>query len=295
MDKQPPFASAVLAIDQGDVEGLRALLAATPGLVHEAGPARDGDYFAGASLLQHVAWNPYPSYREHGLDTDGPERMPAAMPEIVRTLIAAGADPNFRNAAGHDTVELLLTGRLASVAGLTEPILEALLAGGARLVVDASLAHSALENHSPASARALLARGLDWDARIAAGLGELERLRELIRVGGVSRHELGVAALHAYVSGHEAVLDWLLGQESDINATGVQNGTLLHRACADGRLDLVKRLAELGADFNNRDNPFEATPLEWARHHGQEAVVEWVLAHVAERLDRQQAADFGLP
>ena len=289
-----PFAQAVLAIDRGQVEELRELLTAHPDLVEAVGDARDGDYFAESTLLQHVAWNPYPSHREHGLETDDPARMPRNMPEIVRALATAGADVTAKNGGGNDVVALLLTGRLASEAQLTAPLLEALEEAGAALDLSAGTVHQALANHSSDGARALLARGAAWDARIAAGLGELDRLRTLVDQGQPSPEELGLAAIHAYIGGHRKTLFWLLTLELDVDVTGIQEGTLLHRACANGDVELIARLSEIGADPNHRGNSFRATPLDWADHAGQTEAVRWIVEHVGGQLDLFQTAAHGL-
>lgn len=45
-----------------------------------------------------------------------------------------------------------------------------------------------------------------------------------------------------------------------------------------GHLDIVQLLVELGADINARDKTHNATPLQWAEHHGdREAIREFLL------------------
>ena len=206
-----PFAQAVLAIDSGQVEELQKLLTAHPDLVTAVGSARDGDYFAESTLLHHVAWNPYPSHREHGLDADDPVHMPRNMPEIVTVLVAAGADVKATNGAGHDVVALLLTGALASQAELTAPLLDSLEGAGAEVDLSAATVHQALVNHSSEGARALLARGAAWDVRIAAGLGEFDRLRALVDREQPDAQELGLAAIQAYIGGHRETRNVVCG------------------------------------------------------------------------------------
>jgi ankyrin repeat protein len=67
----------------------------------------------------------------------------------------------------------------------------------------------------------------------------------------------------------------------DVNAGGrgdtpVEEGweTALHHAAARGDVELARLLLALGADPGIRDARFGATPLDWARHFGQEAMVE---------------------
>jgi len=51
--------------------------------------------------------------------------------------------------------------------------------------------------------------------------------------------------------------------------------TPLHDAAWAGDLETVKLLIELGADPSVRDREFDATPLGWASHNHQHAVVEY--------------------
>jgi hypothetical protein len=50
-----------------------------------------------------------------------------------------------------------------------------------------------------------------------------------------------------------------------------RNGrTPLHHAAADGRLDLMQRLIDAGADLQAKDPVYDATPLEWAAFFGRD-------------------------
>jgi hypothetical protein len=67
----------------------------------------------------------------------------------------------------------------------------------------------------------------------------------------------------------------------DVNALGrgdapVEQGweTALHQAASRGDLELARLLLVRGADAGIRDARFDATPLDWARHFGQRAMVE---------------------
>src|SRR5688500_832850 len=77
------YRQALVAMDAGDVEGLRRVLAAHPEVVREREVDHQGHYqgyFAHATLLHHVAGNP------------GRGPLPDNIVEIARTLSAAGAD-----------------------------------------------------------------------------------------------------------------------------------------------------------------------------------------------------------
>jgi ankyrin repeat protein len=59
-------------------------------------------------------------------------------------------------------------------------------------------------------------------------------------------------------------VDYLLEKNGNWNTIGVNNGTALHRAAWAGDLAMVQRLVAKGADIANRNNPFNATPLDVA-------------------------------
>jgi hypothetical protein len=66
----------------------------------------------------------------------------------------------------------------------------------------------------------------------------------------------------------------------DVNAYGRGDApveepweTALHYSAANGNLALTRLLLELGADPDLRDRRFDATPLDWARHHHQLSTV----------------------
>jgi hypothetical protein len=66
----------------------------------------------------------------------------------------------------------------------------------------------------------------------------------------------------------------LAGLGFDVNAYGRGDApveeaweTALHHSAADGDIELTRRLLGLGADPALRDRRFDATPLDWARHH----------------------------
>ena len=121
----PRFEEAVAAMDAGDLERLRSLLAADPTLVH----ARTNldppyHYFTGATLLHHVAGNP-----DRGrLDGTRPP-LPANSPDVARLLLDAGADVTAPTLGpnGGDTMGLLVTSKQASDADVVGPLIDVLL------------------------------------------------------------------------------------------------------------------------------------------------------------------------
>jgi ankyrin repeat protein len=90
---------------------------------------------------------------------------------------------------------------------------------------------------------------------------------------------LGIAAVY----GHRGVIAALLDAGADVNAADL-NGTALHRAAANGNLDIVKLLIERKADVNVK-MPFGrhkgATPLFDAARSGNGELVRYLLARSA--------------
>ena len=56
----------------------------------------------------------------------------------------------------------------------------------------------------------------------------------------------------------------------------VKRLTALHQAAFDGNLELVKLLVELGANPTIHDRSYNATPLGWAEHNNQHAVIDYL-------------------
>jgi uncharacterized protein len=80
------------------------------------------------------------------------------------------------------------------------------------------------------------------------------------------RDAIGLAMLFAYVREQSEAVEFLLEKDGNWNMVGVNNGTALHRAAGSGDLAMVMRLVAKGADVNDRNNPFTATPFSWAYH-----------------------------
>src|SRR5262245_10377114 len=294
----PGFDAALAALNEGDVDRLRALLGADPSLVH----ARTNldppyGYFSAATLLHHVAGNPY---------RDKP--LPANVVDIARVLLDAGADVHARTLGrnGGSTMGLLVTGKQASDMGVTGPLMDLLLERGAHLdlfkddALDASLT-----NHSPRAAEKMIALGAKADVLAAAALGRMDLLHGFFDRNGrllarprrhgkemPERDAIGLALLYAYVRGQRTAVDFLLEKHGNWNVIGVNNGTALHRASWEGDLEMVKRLVAKGADISNRDNPFNSTPLSWAQHNKQQEVFDWLRTHCT--IDLHDAVCFDL-
>jgi ankyrin repeat protein len=79
--------------------------------------------------------------------------------------------------------------------------------------------------------------------------------------------------------------------------TFIQGSTALHYAANDGKVRLVKKLIELGADVNAANACWYRSVLAWAANNARVEVIELLLAHGAkpDSLDALHAAAWGGP
>jgi ankyrin repeat protein len=85
----------------------------------------------------------------------------------------------------------------------------------------------------------------------------------------------------AAACGRAEAVEILAGLGFDVNARGRTDvpsdqpwQTALHKAAEDGNLELARTLLRLGADPDIRDHRFDSTPLGWARHFGQQPLID---------------------
>lgn len=294
----PRFGEALSALDAGDLDHLRALVTADASLVRARGFLDPPpNYFSAATLLHCVAGNPFRS------------PLPTNVVDVARFLIRAGADVNAKTLAptdGATTMDLIITSAHASEVGRSGPLMDLLLSNGAELNLHLpDVLHIPLANHAPAAAEKMIELGAKADICAAGALGHMDLLRGCFDEHDTlttpvrrrskilsTRDAIGLALLFAYVNGRLEAVDFLLEKDGNWNMTGVNNGTALHRAASASDLAMVKRLFTKGADLNDRNNPFNATPLSWAEHFRQMEVFDWMCAHCP--IDIHDAVCFGL-
>jgi hypothetical protein len=300
----PRFDEAVAAMDAGDLAALDALLRAEPALVHARTNLEPPyHYFTGATLLHHVAGNP-----DRGRLSGDLPPMPANTVDVARLLLDAGADLHARTLGpnGGTTMGLLVTSKPASDANVSGPLIDLLCSRGERLdLTSPGVLDGPLANHAPRAAEKMIALGARVDVCAAGALGRVDWLREMFDEEGrlrpdarrrtramSDRDQIGLALLFAYVNRRLEAVDFLLERDGNWNVIGVNNGTVLHRAAWSGNVALIERLVAKGADINNRNNPYDATPFGWAAHNKQQAAVDWIRAHCA--IDLHDAVSYGL-
>jgi ankyrin repeat protein len=84
-------------------------------------------------------------------------------------------------------------------------------------------------------------------------------------------------------NGHLEVAEYLLGKGADINCRGFFGAPGLHWAAINGHKAMVDFLMTRGADLHLRDQQFNSTPLGWALEGKQLEIAEMLKARGAGR------------
>jgi hypothetical protein len=274
-----------------DLDRLRALLDREPRLIH-ARSLHDHR----ATLLHYVAAN-------------GTERQvcPPNAPDVARLLLARGADPDalamtYGGGPAQTPLYLAATSTIPEAAGVMTPLLEALIAGGARIEhEDREALHSSL----PGALPVLLAAGAALDLWIAAALGRLADVRRFVRGDGTLAPgaKLGSEAttpdpvivdralLAACDAGHPEIVEVLAAAGARLDARDVQGMTGLHLAAWNDHAEVARSLVARGAPLDAR-NAYGGTVL---------GMLRWAIAndprerrHTAELLELLERAGAGL-
>jgi hypothetical protein len=238
------FERAADAIVAGRNDELRALLAEHPELVRQRSTRAHR-----APLIHYVAANGVEDYRQV---------TPPNVLEVARLLLDAGADVNAGSDAyggGSTVLGLTATSVHPHRAGVQIPLVDLLLERGAAL--DASIVRSALANGRPEAARALVDRGAAVESlAVAAGVGRLDLVRELVDEAGPAEVDQALIAAAAY--GAREVVELLLERGADVAAS--DGMTALHNACGRAELEIARLLIERGAPLE-KENRFGGTVL----------------------------------
>jgi len=277
------FESAVDAIITGDLAQLSALLKLDPNLIL----ARSTRLHR-ATLLHYVSANGVEDYRQ---------KTPPNIIDVTKALLAAGAEVDATaEMYGSGATPLGLTASSIHPlrAGVQDALLETLLDAGA--AVDGRSDGweplvAALDNGCPEAAATLARRG----ARInhiakAAGLGQLERMKQFINPDGSLKPSAAVrgipnnataqlerAFIWACRYGHASVVALLLQMGVDVATKGSAGLTGLHWATERGSLEVIRTLLAHGAPLEIKNN-FGGTVLGqtlWFALNGPHAGVDY--------------------
>jgi hypothetical protein len=267
------FQNAVQALDAGNLERLEKLLDEHPWLVRyqcRKGELYEEGYFAGATLLHHIAGNPNRC------------PLPSNIVDIARLLLSRGArdePPRPRY-----TVGLLLTSRQASEAGVAIPLIDLLTStNGVELdLTDPNILDGPLGNGAPATALELIRRGAKINIRNAAALGRLDLVKNLL--AGADSFQIEQAFITACERGQNAICEFLLDHGVDPAGQANSGQTGFHYAAHSGQLETVKLLIARKAPLEEK-NMYGGTVLGqalWSAfnepHKNHPAIVETLIA-----------------
>jgi|SRR5450756_124193 len=230
-DDEPLAVEIVTAIRSGDVAAVRRLLGANPGLTATYITNAKG----GGRTPLHVV-------------TDWPGFFPNG-PEIVRTLLEAGANPDPRGASGRDETPLHW-----AASSDDADVARALIDGGADIEAPDGSIGTPLDNAIGYAcwnvARLLVSAGARVDKLWhAAALGMTDRLARLLSGSAPSADEVNQAFYHACDGGQRRAAELLLAHGADINAAPEYGGSPLEAAASLGtqRDQLIEWLRARGA------------------------------------------------
>lgn len=265
------FEQAADAIVSGDIDTLRRLLEESPALIRQRSSREHR-----STLLHYVSANGIEDFRQ---------RTPPNIVAIARLLLDAGADVNAESDAyeGHSmALGLAATSIHPEVAGVQIELMELLLDRGAMIErIPGEAVRACLANGRPLAARFLAERGAHLDVENAAGVGDLDRVNELLPSS--SKEQIGKGFVWACEYGYDDVVTLLLDHGVDpAFAAGGMTG--LHLAAHDGHLDTVKLLLAHNAPLEVK-NSYGGTVLDqtlWsAVNHPRPAHREIVEALIA--------------
>lgn len=356
-DDPSRWASAVLPPDPhiwaaaaaGDAARVSALLAADPSLARcEGGPhlweplcylaysrVGRGDPLRTARVLLEAGGDPNTGYLWGGLTTpftlltgvfgegeQGPVRQPRhpRSLELAELLLRAGAEPNdgqtlYNRMFGVDDSHLRLLFRHGLGRGDGGPWRARLSLDSPVELVQGQLLW-AVSHNQQARVHLLVENGVEFpdgvvrlallngNTDIAAYLksagapaGELDPVSEFVAavlsggdcdpsVASQARAARPGLVVWAAANGRLDAVRRLVELGFDVNALGRGDvpieqpwSTALHHAAGDGNLAMAQLLLDLGADPSIRDARFDATPLGWAEHEAHPALITLLTPH----------------
>lgn len=276
--------------NSGDVDRLRALLAAQPELAAQR-MQRWCDHRRGADPLGYLAMLRFDARR-----LELPEDLPA-VGAMTRALLDAGA-PVEGHASASETP--LITAASYGDAEVAQILIDA----GADLDATAAPTSGGVPGGTALAHAAVFGMTAVLDLLVAAG-ASIRDIAEAAAAGDLTgwlAADTGepdrVRALRM-AAGHDrlAVIDQLLDAVTPIDGVDGDGSTALHEAAYYGRARAVAHLLGRGADPTRRDTTHHSTPFGWCRHHrpnpGENGDPEQVVAILGPLSEPEGAAAEG--
>jgi len=246
-----------------------------------------GEEFVRFLLSRGADPNFIPSHGEYAaLETVIDMASRRSMDAIAHALLEAGADPNLITSNGwpllHHAVWDDMTGIVRDLIAHESDVNLASKLGTTALMVACRRGHISL-------VRLLLSHGADPNAAAsyeatplseAIGNGHSEIELILLSAGAIPLPDDVVESLREIASIRAGNIT---AENTDVTERDDKGRTLLHLAAADGNIDLIRRLLDLGAEVEARDKRGE-TPLSYAIEAGSSPVVNLLLEAGADSL-----------
>lgn len=262
----PEFAAAVAAVQAGDAQTLERLLDADPRLLTERirepdcyRAARRDQYFLDPKLFWFIANNPTL------VKTPAP-----GLPEVARTMLSRGIPQDDLDY----TMGLVTTSSSLREHHLQIPLLTVLIEH--RATVDPNNIGGALAYGELEVVEHLVALGLPLTPSIAAALGRVDALRELL-VSASQAHKneaLDLAVINNRLEAARVTLE--AGATVDHNTMHHTHSQPLHQAALHENVELVALLVAYGARIDAVDELWGGTPAGWAWHGKNRAVFDYL-------------------
>lgn len=253
------------AIDEGDVELVRVLLAEMPSLASSLiswGPMLCP---CKTEPLHYLSDAPFNQLWNHGKQE-----------ELAVVLIEAGAPVNGLPTSGETP--------LHGAASLGEAgVAEILIDHGAN--IEAVATYPRIPHGTPLDFAVhfgmvdvvdlLFRRGASvLSARMATGAGQLERIQGEIPSMKTRSEELHDVLRCAVICDRTEIVDYLLSSGIDVD-TDIDGATALHWAAWEAKPRMVAFLLRRGADSTVQDREHNLTALGWAKHRRKELGPRW--------------------
>ena len=120
----------------------------------------------------------------------------------------------------------------------------------------------------------------------AARKGDVPALEQALArgvdVNAAERHHGRTALMRAAFFGHRPAVEALVARRARVDAVDFETATALHLAASAGEADVVRALAQAGADVDRRQDPDGRTPLFAAVEAGQAAAAQALLESGAD-------------
>jgi ankyrin repeat protein len=269
------FEAAADAIVGGDIRSLAEMTRESPQLIR----ARSNRPHH-ATLLHYLAANGVEGERQ---------KSPKNAVEIATLLLNSGAEVDAlaeMYEGQHTTMAMLVSSVLPAKAGVQDALVERLLDFGAAIEgagTGESPLIGALAFGYLSAAETLAKRGAKTDTLPAvAGLGRFADVARLLPTSdAIQRHRaLALVAQHGHVEIVRLLLD--AGEDPNrYNPPGFHgHSTPLHQAVCYGREGVVRLLVERKARLDIKDNVYQGTPLDWAKHLAQAGLEGYLREHV---------------